>query len=245
MLPLGLPRRNFPLILGNEYEYQVATDSRVPLRRGRTRLGPGEPASPGEFREPWRQYGVGRGIQYSEQPGIPGRLGKRQALAADRESGCRPSARLRACLRESHPADRVPDRLGPHESHEPENRQGGLAHGPRGTDVRRRLVWLPGRSSRIKGRLRLGDEIGGAEGARGGDSPEHPARDVLLHRRVRDRRPHGHAPHGRAEAVGGRRAAGRRHPGLGQDQRQDGECQAGAGFPGRHLALHPRSRSGG
>ena len=45
-----------------------------------------------------------------------------------------------------------------------------------------------------------------------------------------------------ADAVGRRRAAGRHHPGLGQDERQDGECQAGAGLPGRHLALHPRSR---
>ena len=108
------------------------------------------------------------------------------------------------------PADRVADRLGPHESHEPENRQGGLAHGPRCPDVRRRLIRLPGRCSRIEGRLRLGDEIGGTEGARGSDAPEHPARDVPLHRRVRDRRPHGHAPHRRAEALGRRRAAGRR-----------------------------------
>ena len=99
--------------------------------------------------------------------------------------------------------------------------------------------------SGIKSGLRLGDEIGGVEGACGGNSSEHPARDVLLHRRVRDRRPHGHAPHGRADAVGRRRAAGWHRPGLGQDERQDGECKAGAGFPRRHLAIHSRSRSGG
>ena len=35
------------------------------------------------------------------------------------------------------------------------------------------------------------------------------------------------------------------NPGLGQDQRRNVECQAGAGFPRRHLALPARSRSGG
>ena len=34
----------------------------------------------------------------------------------------------------------------------------------------------------------------------GATPPEHPARDVLLHRRVRNRRPYGHAPHGRRQS---------------------------------------------
>ena len=48
-----------------------------------------------------------------------------------------------------------------------------------------------------------------------------------------------------AKRLGECRAAGRHLPGLGQEQRQDGQCQAGAGFAGRHLALRAGSRSGG
>ncbi len=44
------------------------------------------------------------------------------------------------------------------------------------------------------------------------------------------------------DAVGRRRAAGRHQPELGQDEHRNGECKAGAGVLGRHLALHPRSR---
>ena len=82
--------------------------------------------------------------------------------------------------------------------------------------VRRRLLRLPSGSARTAGGLRLGDEVGGVEGARGGDASEHPAGHVPLHRRVRDRRPHGHAPPGRRPTpVGGRRAAGRHQPWTG------------------------------
>ena len=77
-------------------------------------------------------------------------ISEKASTGCDRESGCRSSARLRACLRESHPADRVPDRLGPPESHEPENRQGRLAYGPRCHEFRRKLLWLPGEVPELK-----------------------------------------------------------------------------------------------
>jgi hypothetical protein len=88
----------------------------------------------------------------------------------------------------------------------------------------------------------VGDQIGGAEGAEGSNAPEHPAGDVLLHRRIRNRRPESHAPSGGPVANRRRGAAGRHCPGLGQNACPDAECEAGAGFARRSLAIYSSSR---
>src|SRR5262249_19473370 len=76
----------------NQREYEAPADSLAPLCGGRTYLGPGQPAPPGELRGPQCRYGLGRGLQDPEQSGVSGRLRTGQTLAPHREPGCRPPA---------------------------------------------------------------------------------------------------------------------------------------------------------
>ncbi len=57
--PVPKPRPFQRPLQENKGEYQTPTDYHVSLAGGRACSCPGEPASPGEFRTPWCQYGVG------------------------------------------------------------------------------------------------------------------------------------------------------------------------------------------